>query len=449
MLNKKRVIAGLLAVSLVASSGTPVLAKNVSKSKESINYVSELSKEKSSIMKNVDSIVSKYIEDEIIPSAVVMAIKDDKVLIERSYGNAQVYGDIDFTDIDNPVGTKLSKARKAKKDTLYDLASVTKVVATTQAIMKLYYEGKLDVNDKVVKYIPEFGKNGKEDVTIEQLLTHTSGMPQWVPSFLHVNNDRKEELEFINNLSLIFEPGTLKYSDFGFMTLGYIVEAISGKNLDDYVEDEIYKPIGMNNTMYNPLRKGVKKDKIAATSWGNPFEYRMVDEVNYPGFGYDTTEYQDAFKTFDGWRKEVLVGLVNDGNAGMANDGIAGHAGVFSTANDLAKLGQLMLNGGVYNGVRLYDQETIDLFTKNHLPEHDRGYGFELNMSYMGEKQGLNSYGHNGFTGTHFTVDPENNMVIIVLTNKQNLGLNESGSYPSTFKLVNEISTAIQNSVVK
>lgn len=388
--------------------------------------------------KNVDKIVKKGLEDKIIPGIVVLATKDNKIIFEKAYGYAQLNDAKDFTDIANPKIIKLDNPREMKTDTLFDLASVTKVTATTQAIMKLNYEGKLSVDDLVVKYLPDFGKNGKDKISIKDLLTHTSGMPQWAPSFFYVNNDREKLLDYINNLTPIFDKGDYKYSDFGFMTLGYIVEKISGKPLDKYVEEEIYKPLGMNNTFYKPLDHRISKESIAATSLGNPFEYRMVDEKNYPDFGYDTTADQEAFNKFNGWRKHTLIGEVNDGNTGMASDGIAGHAGLFSNVEDLAILTQMMLNGGEYNGVKIYDQNTINLFTKNYLGENSRGYGFELNSKYMGDNA-KNSYGHNGFTGTHIIINPEKNMSFIILTNKQNLGLNEEGSYNRTFKFVNEI----------
>ena len=111
---------------------------------------------------------------------------------------------------------------------------------------------------------------------------------------------------------------------------------------------------------------GFTKDQIAATSLGNPYEYRMVDEINYPGVGYDCTDDADAFAAFDGWRNYTLIGEVNDGNAAMGGQGVAGHAGLFSTAKDLAILLQTMLNGGEYNGVRLYSEETVELFTTKH-----------------------------------------------------------------------------------
>lgn len=388
-----------------------------------------------------DDLVTKYIEDNIFPSAQVLVAKDGDILVKKAYGDAQLYNGEDFESIDKPEATRLDNPIKATNNTLYDLASVTKIVATTQAIMKLDYEGKLDVNDKVSKYIDGYEVNGKEDITIADLLTHTSGIPQWEPTFFYIDNNRDELLDYNKNLGIMFDDGEVHYSDFGFMTLGYVVESITGQSLDEYVENNIYKPLGMNHTFYKPLDKGVNKEEIAATSWGNPFEYRMVDEEDYPDFGYDTTEHSEKFNQFDRWRNHVLIGEVNDGNTGMASDGIAGHAGIYSNTSDLAILCQLMLNGGTYDDVTLYDQSTIDKFATNHTGESNRGYGFELDMKYMGEEASDKTYGHNGFTGTHISIDPENNTFIIFLTNKQNLGLDEEGSYKGIFDAVGEFAT--------
>lgn len=449
--NIVQLISGLLLTSILFTACTQNQTKTESNS--NVNQATTenentknmyLPKEiDSSLEEPIDSIVQKYIDNNTIEGGVILAAKDGKIVFEKAYGYKDLYIATDITDFDNPKAEKNSEATKTTVDTVYDLASCTKVMATTQSIMKLYYEGKIKLDDKVSTYLPDFAQNGKENVTIEQLLTHTSGLPQWEPTFLYIKNDRDAELEYIEKLPLIFETGEVKYSDFGFMTLGFIVEAITGMGMDEYVENEIYKPLGMTNTMYNPLDKGIDKSDIAATSWGNPYEYRMVDEENYPEFGYDCSKDKEAFEKFTGWRNYTLVGEANDGNAGMANGGVAGHAGVFSTVEDLAILGQLMLNGGEYNGVKLYDKETIDLFSKNHLGENNRGYGFELEKTYMGEKSSSLTYGHNGFTGTHVMFDPENNAQIIVLTNKQNIGLNEKGSYASTFSFVGEVSDSL------
>lgn len=388
---------------------------------------------------SIDEVVKKYIDNNTIVGGVILATKDGKIVFEKAYGYKNLYNVVDATDLANPKVEKIQSLEKTTVDTIYDLASCTKIMATTQAIMKLCYEKKINLEDKVTKYLPNFSKNGKEHITIGQLLDHTSGLPQWEPTFLYIENDRKKELEYIEDLSLIFETGEVKYSDFGFMTLGFIIEEVTNMQLDKYLEQEIYKPLGMVDTMYNPLDKGIDKSRIAATSWGNPYEYRMVDEDNYAGFGYDCTKDKEAFLKFKGWRDYTLIGEVNDGNASMANGGIAGHAGLFSTVEDLAILGQLMLNGGSYNKVQIYDKATIDLFSENHLGDKNRGYGFELGKNYMGTKTSIKTYGHSGFTGTHIILDPESNVQIIVLTNKQNVGLNEEGSYTSTFSFVGEV----------
>lgn len=149
--------------------------------------------------------------------------------------------------------------------------------------------------------------------------------------------------------------------------LGFLVERITGRDMDEYVQNEIYKPLNLKRTTYLPLKNGFTTDDLAATSFGNPYEYAMVDEIGHPGFGYDCTADLDAFSKFDGWRNYTLVGECNDGNAWMANGGVAGHAGLYSDAEDLAVLCQAMLNGGIYKGVRLYRQDVIDLFTSGRM----------------------------------------------------------------------------------
>ncbi len=384
--------------------------------------------------KEIDDVINTKISENVFPGAVILATKDGKIVFEKAYGTTMKYD----------MGNLNEKQDDVTTDTQYDIASCTKVIATTQAIMKLTFEDKIDIQEKVSTYIPEFAKNGKEDVTVEQLLLHTSGLPQWKAAYLYIEESPEEMLEYINSQPLIFEVGSVKYSDLGFQMLGFIIESITNTKLDDYVETEIYEKLGMNNTVYNPLDKGFEKNNIAATSWGNPYEIMMIDEVNYPEFGYDCTEDKEQFDRFDGFRQYTLQGEVNDGNAAMTNGGVAGHAGIFSTASDLAIIGQLMLNGGTYGDVTLYDQKIIDLFSDNHLGENNRGYGFELQKSYMGEAANIESFGHNGFTGTHVSYFPDQNVQIIILTNKQNEGVSEEYKYPSTFATGKEVANVVQ-----
>lgn len=382
---------------------------------------------------DIEIMMNTAIQAGEIPGGVILVTKDNKVVYHEAFGYAQLYD----------MGEKLENPRLMTEDAIFDLASVTKVMATTQAIMKLSYEGKLDVDDPVAKYIPDFAKNGKEKVKLSDLLTHTSGLTPWAPTWYYASNSQ-EELTYICNLPLEYETGTdRRYSDFSFMTLGFVVEAVAGMPLDQYVEETIYKPLGMTDTMYTP--DIVLKDRIAATSWGNPYEYKMVADDN---FGYLCEEDAENYK---GWRDYTLVGEVNDGNTFYANQGVAGHAGLFSTANDLAKLGQLMLNGGTYNGVTLYDQETIDKFTSVQ-SEFGHGYGFEVNrggenLGYMGIASTEHRFGHTGFTGTEIIFDKDQNMQVIILTNKQNLGVDQEGYYPGSFRLSRNIMDIVDASL--
>jgi CubicO group peptidase (beta-lactamase class C family) len=379
-------------------------------------------------LSEVDHAIEKAISDGITPGAVLLVAKDGKIVKERAYGYAQKYDRGALMDKPNPM----------KKETMFDLASVTKVMGTTQGIMKLVSEGKLSVDDKVTKYIPEFGAKGKEHVTIADLLTHTSGLTPWFPTYLYAHTPG-EVLNYINALPLEYETGTArKYSDFSFMTLGFIIEKVTKKKLDIYLESEIYQPLKMKHTMFTP--DNVNKKKIAATSWGNKYEYKMIDD---PDFGYYVEEDPDMF---DGWRDYTLIGEVNDGNSFYGNGGVAGHAGLFSTAKDLAKLGQLMLNGGSYDKTKLYEEDIINEFTADQA--FGQGYGWERQKNwYMGDLYSDKAFGHTGFTGTQVIFDPEHNLQIILLTNKQNNGEKPDGTYYSTGPLSKEVANIVYQSI--
>nr|WP_210470370.1 serine hydrolase [Sporosarcina sp. 6E9] len=380
-------------------------------------------------LNEIDQIVEDAIRNGVTPGAVVLVAKDNKIVKETAYGHAQLYD----------MGNKLQQPVKMTKKTIFDLASVTKVMGTTQGIMKLASEGVIDIHEPVATYIPEFAENGKDAVKIAHLLTHTSGLTPWAPTFLHATNPA-EVLDYINELPLEYETGTnRKYSDFSYMALGFVIEAVTGQRLDVYLENNIYEPLNMKDTMFNPLEKTNKK--IAATSWGNPYEYKMVDD---PNFGYYVEEDADDFKH---WREYTLIGEVNDGNSFYANQGVAGHAGLFSTARDLAVLGQTMLNKGSYGKVSLYNEAIVDQFTSPQ--QFGQGYGWELNQTwYMGNLHSGQAFGHTGFTGTQVIFDPVNNLQIIVLANKQNNGPLASGSYSSTGLLSRTIANTVYESII-
>lgn len=385
----------------------------------------------------IDEIAQRRVDNGTTPGVTVLVKQGEDVLYHKSFGWSYLYD----------MGIKLENPIEATNNTIYDLASVTKVMATTQAVMKLVDEGRLDIDIPVANYLEGFGTKGKENITSRQLLTHTSGLPQWEPTYLYVDT-REGEKEYVNDLEMMFAPGTYRYSDFSFMILAFVVEEITGQPLEDYLEENIYGPLGMEDTMFTPLENGVDPARIAATSWGNPYEWRMSNQRDW-NVGYDTSEHQEAFDAFEGWREYTLVGEVNDGNAGMANEGVAGHAGLFSTASDLSILGDVMLNGGEINGVRLYSQETIDLFTTMQDGIPNRGLGWRVGgaspgTGFVGDYATDSTFAHDGFTGTQVVFHPDYDLQVIVLSNKQNYGpYNNNGSYYSTYALSREINNAV------
>lgn len=424
---KKYVVYLLICLLFFAVAQTDVSA-NEYRSEKLMYGTPSKQKMDPKVLGEIDRAVYRAIEDGITPGAVVLVARNGRIVKEKAYGYSQKYD----------MGNLLEHPHKMKKNTIFDLASVTKVMGTTQGIMKLNYEGKLDLSDPVKKYIPQFAQKGKGHVTIADLLTHTSGLTPWYPTYLYARNSN-DVLEYINGLELEYETGTQrKYSDFSFLTLGFIIEKITNQSLDYYLEKQIYKPLKMKDTMFTP--DGNLRNRIAATSWGNPYEYKMIDD---PNFGYFVAEDPDIFPY---WRNYTLIGEVNDGNSFYANGGVAGHAGLFSTAKDLAVIGQVMLNGGAYGKTKIYDKETVETFTTDQM--FGQGYGFEKAKSwYMGDNYSEKAFGHTGFTGTQMIIDPQYDLQIIILTNKQNNGQLSNGNYPSTGPLSKEIANIVYSSI--
>lgn len=207
---------------------------------------------------------------------VALAMHNGEVIFQKAYGYVHYYEpdyDAEGSTYANPTYKKMDNPVPMDTDTLFDLASVTKVMATTQSIMVLVNQKKLSVDDKVADYLPGFEQNDKGDITIAQLLTHSSILPQWEPTYLYCTT-KAEQLEYIKQLSLNPEYKTdgsePMYSDFSFMTLGFIVEAVTNQPMDQFVLENVYTPLGMASTGYRPLDRGMDPTKIAATSLGNP-----------------------------------------------------------------------------------------------------------------------------------------------------------------------------------
>jgi CubicO group peptidase (beta-lactamase class C family) len=278
---------------------------------------------------------------------------------------------------------------------LYDLASVTKVVATTTAIMILVDEGKLKLSDRVVKHLPEFQGVDKELVTIEQLLTHHSGLPAGRQLWLLAKTPEQAR-KLVIDAKLNCKPGRcFNYSDLGPDILGFVVEKIARKRLDEFVAERLFAPLGMKNTMFRPAP--ALKTVIAPT------------ETNPP-------------------RGHPAHGEVHDESA-YTLGGIAGHAGLFSTADDLAVFAQMMLNGGSYNGFRVVAESTVALFTKRTAGTRALGWDTAEGIAGAGQFLSKSAYGHIGYTGTSLWIDPERQLFVVLLTNRVHASRVRQGGY--------------------
>jgi CubicO group peptidase (beta-lactamase class C family) len=272
--------------------------------------------------------------------------------------------------------------------TLYDLASLTKVVATTTMAMILFDEGRLDLDQPVRELLPGFQGPGKEAVTVRHLLTHSSGLPAVAPLYKEVQG-RAAYLERIQAMDLVYPPGSRsEYSDLGIILLGAILEGAAGQPLEAFVRARVFGPLGMRDTLFRP--PAGLRPRIAPTE-------------------------------FDPWRGRLIQGEVHDENA-FAMGGVAPHAGLFSTAGDLARFARMLLNGGSLDGRRTLSRQTVELFTRRAgIPGSDRALGWDTKSaegSSAGTLLSSRSFGHTGFTGTSIWIDPERQLFIILLTNR-------------------------------
>ncbi len=375
----------------------------------------------------VDSLIQQETEAGHIPGAVVRIQQGDSILHYQAYGYAQKYR-YGLIPLDKP--------EPMTTEHLFDLASLTKVAATTFGIMLLTDQGKLHPDDPIHTWLPEFAAGEKKKITVRHLLTHTAGLYQWYPLYYKASN-KKERYRAMAAMPLKWPVGEGRhYSDFGFMLLDDIIERVADQPLDEFLQEKLYRPLKMRHTAFNPLQKGFKK--IAATSHGNPFEKRMVHDDS---FGY-TVDTDPA--SWNGWRAYTLRGEVNDGNAWYASGGVAGHAGLFSTAKDLQKLVTLLLNKGVSGGERFLSEAVVDTFLTPG--RHGNALGWAMDKEFIaaeGTPEG--TFGHTGFTGTSIVAIPEYNLSVILLTNRQNAGTQENGYYHNLRNLRQGIVDAVMD----
>ena len=325
-----------------------------------------------------DALIEGYLEKGAFPGGVYLVAQNGKILHQRAFGK-QSY------DLGSP---------PVQHDTIYDLASLTKVIATTTAAMILVDEDRLDLDAKVQSYLPRFQGPGKDQITVRHLLTHSSGIDWWAALYKEIPESekdfRKAFLDRVYAMELKSTPGTeMKYSDLGIVLLGEILERVSGRPLDAFVKERVWRPLGMKDTGWRPA-KGLLP-RIAPTEK-------------------------------DGWRGRTVHGEVHDENA-FALGGVAPHAGLFGTAGDLARFAQMMLWKGVYANQRIVAPDTAELFTRaaNLPPGSSRALGWDTKSpqgSSAGQLFSNGSFGHTGFTGTSIWIDPERQLFLILLTNR-------------------------------
>ncbi|MEV7373277.1 serine hydrolase [Streptomyces sp. NPDC090301] len=321
--------------------------------------------------------------------AVLLAGRGGTVALHRPIGMAVRYASYDETT-DTGVELPPHEQVPMTEDTVFDLASVSKLFTSILAVQQIE-RGALELEARVTAYLPEFGGAGKQDVTVRQLLTHTSGFRAWIP--LYKAPTREGKLRLIWDEAPANPPGsTYLYSDLNLITLQLILEKITGLALDVLLDDEITAPLGMHRTRFNP-----------------PLSWR-------PGIA--ATE--DARPPWSGLDRGMVRGEVHDENAHSLG-GVAGHAGIFSRAWDLAILARTLLNGGAYGRARILSPASVELmFTdfNTAFPGDEHGLGFELYQHwYMGAMATPRTAGHTGFTGTSLVLDPTTDAFLIVLGN--------------------------------
>lgn len=319
----------------------------------------------------VDRVVEQFVAQRAFPGAVLAVGRDGLLARLAAYGK-QSYD---------------TAAPAVTTDTIYDLASLTKVIVTTTMAMILVDEGRLDIAKPVAAFLPRFHGGDKDKVSVWHLLTHSSGVDWWAPLYQEAR-DRDGYLERIYAMDLKFEPGTKSvYSDLGVLLLGELLERVAGQPIEAFARERILGPIGMRDTGFRP--PPALLPRIAPTE-------------------------------NDAWRGRVVHGEVHDENA-YGLGGIAPHAGLFGTAPDLARFAQMLLNGGVYAQKRIVSRETVDRFTaRAGVPGSSRALGWDTpsDNSSAGSLLSPRSFGHTGFTGTSMWMDPERGLFVILLTNR-------------------------------
>lgn len=335
----------------------------------------------------ISAFISEHITSGDFPSAVYVVAQHGEIVYSDALGHSVI-----------------EPYRLANKfETIYDLASLTKPLVTGLLCARRIELGELTLDSSVSHYVPEFDRTDKQMITIRELLTHTSGLPAWKPLYLLADDEPERAASAIASLNLEYKPGaSVIYSDLGFITLGLLLERLTGHQLVELAKKEIIEPLKLQNTFFNPelaLQTG-----IAASESGNNYERDMCE--------------QTGLSVYANSRQRIIWGEVHDGNAYFLG-GAAGHAGLFSNASDLLAIAKQFLPQYTTS----LKTETCQLFRDNMTNglEEARSLGWQLAMtkdSTAGPNLSPDSFGHNGFTGTCCWIDAENDRIFILLTNR-------------------------------
>ena len=371
--------------------------------------ISQMPVDSALLVRNIDQIMQMAIDSAAFPGAVILIAKEGKIFFHQPYGY-HTY----------------AKERKVKVSDLYDLASITKTAAATLALMKLYDQGKFDLDQKMGYYWPAIAKGVKNDLSMRDVLAHQGGLRPWIPYWsesqknngkykrktiskdsskqypykisegLYMHRDFVErKLKKMIRKSEVSEDKNYKYSGLIFYLIPDLVERLSGKSFDDFLDEEFYMPLGANTIGFNPSKR---------------FDIERIVPTEIDTF----------------FRKQILHGVVHDEGAALML-GVSGNAGLFSNAIDLAKVYQMLLNDGFYGKKRYLKASTIKEFTRVQFPENDnrRGLGFDKpllvydqNASSSAFGASPETFGHSGFTGTLVWADPTNDLLFIFLSNR-------------------------------
>jgi uncharacterized protein YbbC (DUF1343 family)/CubicO group peptidase (beta-lactamase class C family) len=361
----------LAALTLVLSTGSPTEAQRAPAA-PTID---------SSRFEEIPPLIEQAIADKKLPGAVVLIGRGNRVLYRKAVGHRALVPSVEPMTL----------------DTMFDLASLTKVVATTTSVMKLLEDGKVRLNDRVASFIPGFERYGKGDITVRHLMTHESGLrPDLDLADMWTGYDKAIELA-IEEVPTSSPGERFVYSDINYILLGEIVHRVSGEALDHFARTRIFEPLGMKETMFTPPAS--LRARIAPTE--------KCTEYGWPCHGPDM---------------QMLRGIVHDPTARRMG-GVAGHAGLFSTAADLAVFCRMLLDGGRGNGVRILSPLTVSKMTSPVMGTEPnvRGLGWDIDSAYSsnrGELLPVGSFGHTGFTGTSLWIDPATRLFVVFLSNR-------------------------------